>query len=245
MFVFGSHFPQTFPHAVLVFVLALAGCGNSCFVGISNNGTGVVIVKVSNPPPSCSLNQANGTMQVVAVKQAVCKTCASTIPREHVFLTVRGIQLQSADASAPPWIEVAPQLVSAPRQIDLTNSQPDVLVEHALLPAGSYRELRLQFLAESPASSPSLPVENLCRDKGWNCLIADSGKIDPIQQADLVVDLESTPRTPVLLLPDSSLQLQVNLGVTASALHFSDSTGARLQTVVVGNVTVAPHHAER
>jgi hypothetical protein len=245
MLVSGSHFRPTFPCAVVLLVLALAGCGNSCFAGFSNNGTGVVIIKVSNPPSSCSLNQVNGTMQVIVVKPEVCETCAGIVPQEHVFLTLRGIQVQSADANAPAWLEIAPQLANEPRQIDLTNSHPDVLVEHALLPAGSYRELRLQFLTEAPRANQSPPAENLCRDKGWNCLIANDGQIEPIQQAELLLNLESMQQTPFLLLPDSWVHLQIDLGATPSALHFSDSSGARLQTVIVGNVTVAPHAAER
>ena len=237
MFVFGSHSRQTFSCGVLLFVLALAGCGNSCFVGFSNNGTGVVIVKVSNPPPSCSLNQINGMVRVIARKSAVCETCKTGDPQEHAYLTLRGIQLQSADAqSTATWLEIAPQLASKPRQVDLAASRPNVLVEDARIPAGSYRQLRLRFLSESLLPDDSLPVENSCGDKGWNCLVGEDGHIEPILQEDLVMELDGAQHIPLQLLPDSSADLQVDLGMSPAALYFSDSRTLRLEAIVVGHV---------
>jgi hypothetical protein len=238
MLVFGSHSRQTFPCAVLLLVLALAGCGNSCFVGFSNNGTGVVLIKVSNPPPSCSLNQVNAMVRVIAVKATACEACKTPNSQEHAFLTLRGIQLRSADGqNTPAWLEIAPQLAKEPRQVDLTASRPDILAEHATIPAGTYGELRLQFLSESPGPDQSLPIENRCRDKGWNCLIAEDGHIEPIRQEELVMELGSAPHIPFQLLPDSSVDLQVNLGLSPSALYLSDAATIRLQTIVVGHAT--------
>lgn len=235
MFVFGSHCRQTFPCGVLLLVLALAGCGDACFSGFINNGTGVVIVKVSNPPPSCSLNQVNGMVRVIARKSAACEACKTNDPQEHAFLTLRGIQLQTADAqTTPTWLEIAPQLAKEPRQVDLTVSRPDVLVEHLRVPAAGYRRLRLEFLSESLVSHLSLPVENGCGDKGWNCLIATDGRIEPIPQEDLVMELDGAQHIPFQLLPDSSVDLQVDLGMSRSALYFSDSTTLRVQPVIVG-----------
>lgn len=236
MFVFGSHSRGTFPCAVLFLALALAGCGNSCFVGFSNNGTGVVIIKVSNPPPSCSLNQANGMVRVIALKSAICESCKTSDPQEHVVLTLRGMQLQSADPqNTATWLEIAPQLANQPRQVDFAASQPDVLVEDASIPAGTYRELRLQFLPESPLSHQALPAENGCGGEGWNCLIAADGHIEPIRQEELVMELDGAQHIPFQLLPDSSLDVQINLGTSPSALYFSDATTVRLQAVIMGH----------
>jgi hypothetical protein len=239
MFVFGSHSRGTFPCAVLFLTWTLAGCGNSCFSGFINNGTGVILVKVSNPPPSCFQNQMNGAIRVIAVKSTACDTCATDTSQEHAFLTLRGVQLQGADApTTPTWLEIAPQLANEPRQVDLTASRPDVLVEHVRVPAGSYRRLRLEFLSESLLPHRSLPIENSCGDKGWNCFTATDGHIEPIPQEDLIVELDGAQHIPFQLLPDSSVDLQVNLGMSRSALYFSDSTTLRLQPVIVGHVAI-------
>jgi hypothetical protein len=91
--------------------IALTGCGDSCFAGFSNNGNGGLIVKVANPPPSCSLPQVHGAMSVVALKSSLCETCAASTRVEHVFVTLRGIQLRlgaSENALSPNWLELAP-----------------------------------------------------------------------------------------------------------------------------------------
>ena len=243
MLVFGSHSRCTLPCRVLLFALALAGCGNSCFLGFSNNGNGVVIIKASNPPPSCSLNQANGMVRVIAVKSVVCETCETTDPQEHALLTLRGIQLQSTDAQdTRAWLEIAPQLAKQPRQVDLTASRPDVLVEHALIPAGSYRRLRLQFLSGSPAPGQTFPAENSCGDKGWNCLIAAHGHLEAIRQEDLVMELDGAQHIPFQLLPDSAVDLQIRLEAFPSAFY-SDAAGMSLQTVFAGQVSIAAQAA--
>jgi hypothetical protein len=97
--------------------IALTGCGDSCFVGFSNNGNGGLIVKVANPPPSCSLSQVHGAMSVVALKSSLCETCTAATRVEHVFVTLRGIQLRpgaSEDARSPNWLELAPHLAKEP-----------------------------------------------------------------------------------------------------------------------------------
>jgi hypothetical protein len=161
-----------------------------------------------------------------------------------VFLTLRGIQLQSADAqTTPAWLEIAPQLAEEPRQVDLRGPQPNVLVEHAMIPSGNYRALRLQFPSEPLAPKQSLPIENVCNSKGWNCVVSADGQVLPLRQADLVLNLNSSERVPFLFLPDASVDLQIDLGAVPSALYFSDSTGVRPQVVISGHVVMVPQAA--
>jgi hypothetical protein len=79
---------------------------------------------------------------------------------------LRSIQLRPRaddDANAPDWLELAPRLAKEPCQIDLMgDAMPVILVESAIVPAGSYREVRLQFFAASPTSAEELPAENAC-----------------------------------------------------------------------------------
>src|SRR6202008_611273 len=99
------------------------------------------------------LAQGTGTMQVVAVKSAVCESCPATNRLQHVFVTLQGIKLHSsaiADANSPDWLEIAPQLGIEPRQIDLMGAPaPEMLVEMAAVPAGPYHQVRLLFLGDS------------------------------------------------------------------------------------------------
>lgn len=236
MVVLGSHFRNTLRSAVffLTLAIALAGCGNSCFGGFINNGTGFIFAK-STPAPSCFQNQTQGMVRVIAVKSAACETCATNAPQEHVFLTVRGIQLQRADVQDPSaWVEIAPQLVNEPRQIDLTAAQADVLVEQAMIPHGMYGEVRLQFLSDASQPIQPLTIHNACGTNGWNCLVASDGHVEPLRQADLIVNLKSTDAIPVLLSPDSTMDLQIRLGASPSALYLSDSKGVTVQTIIVG-----------
>jgi hypothetical protein len=77
--------------------IGLAGCGNFCVSGFYNNGNnsnnGAIIVRL-NPSSVCSLTKANGTVRAVALKSAVCETCTAAARVEHVFVTVRDIQLR-------------------------------------------------------------------------------------------------------------------------------------------------------
>lgn len=168
---------------VILFAAALTGCGNSCFAGFSNNGNGSII-KAGNPPPACSLTQGNGTMQVVAVKSAVCESCPATTRMQHVFVTLQGIQLHSsamADANSPDWLEIAPQLANEPRQIDLMGGPAaETLVEMAAVPAGTYDQVRLLFLRDSGGYAGKLSSENACGEARNDCVVMADGRVQPL-----------------------------------------------------------------
>jgi Transposase DDE domain/Domain of unknown function (DUF4382) len=150
--------------------LALASCGNTCVSGIFANGTGVILVKNSTPPPACPLSTGMGMMNVAVQKTPACEACTPSIRADHIFVTLQSIQLHSVfpdSTNSPEWLELAPQLLLQPRQIDLLgDSTPEILVQSALVSAGTYRELRLQFLPDSPADSDALPVDTSCGRKG-------------------------------------------------------------------------------
>src|ERR1700751_1964622 len=90
---FQCHVRNTFSAAVFA-AIGLAGCGNSCFVGFSNNGNGGLIVKNGNPPPTCPFSRAHGKMDVVALKSTVCETCTAAVRALHIFVTLQSIQLR-------------------------------------------------------------------------------------------------------------------------------------------------------
>jgi len=223
----------------------LAGCGNSCFVGFSNNGNGGVIIKAGNPTPTCSLSQANGTLSVVALKSSVCESYAAAARVEHVFVTLRSIELRPRadnDANAPDWLELAPRLAKEPRQIDLMgDAMPVILVESALVPAGSYREVRLQLFAVSLTSAEELPAENACGETRWNCIVMADGHVEPLhlpgEVPELLIPSQSIEGDSVVVLPDSRMHLRLNLE-PRQGYYFSSTEGLKLQNALVGRVTV-------
>lgn len=240
----GSNFRKTLPCAVLLVAFGLAGCGNSCFVAFSNNGNGGVIIKAGNPAPSCSLMPANPAVRALVVKSPICENCTAAASAEHIFLTVRSIRLRAANNADPEeWFEIAPQLASEPRQIDLIGSQPEILLDHASIPAGTYRELQLQFLSESPANTEYVSLEKPCGDHGWNCIVTADRHVQPIGQPDLIMPLKSYGNIPLLFLPDSTMDLRLNLAASTASLYFSDSTGIMLRPVIVGHVAMVRHDA--
>jgi hypothetical protein len=239
------HLRSTFSCAAMFTAIALTGCGDSCFVGFSNNGNGGLIVKVANPPPSCSLSQVHGAMSVVALKSSLCETCTAATRVEHVFVTLRGIQLRpgaSEDARSPNWLELAPHLAKEPRQIDLMgNPMPIILAESANVPAGSYREVRLQFFDGSPASAEELPAVNVCGETRWNCIVMADGHVErlrlPGDPPELLIPSQSIENDSVVVLPDARVDLQLSLE-PHQGYYISSSEGWRLQSTLVGRATV-------
>jgi hypothetical protein len=244
------HLPGTFLCAALFTAIGLAGCGNSCFVGFSNNGNGVVIVKVGNPPPTCSLSQAHGTMSVVALASPVCETCTTAGRVEHVFVTLRSVQLQrdAGDGTIPPdWLELAPQLGKVPRQIDLMgNSTPVILAESAIVPAGIYREVRLQFFSGSSASGQELPAENACGETGWNCMVTADGYLEPLRLPgrvpELLIPSLGIDSPSLVVLPDARMELRLSLE-PHPGFYFLSAEGWKPQNVLLGRATIVQQRA--
>jgi hypothetical protein len=112
-----------------VFLLAVTGaaagatgCGNSCFVGFSNNGSGGIIIKGGNPPPACTLNQGQGMVRATVGKVQVCANCAPVMQVQHIYVVLSGVEIRAdakADSQSGDWIELAPELNARPRRIDL------------------------------------------------------------------------------------------------------------------------------
>ena len=239
------HLRSSFCCAAMLTAAGLAGCGNSCFVGFSNNGNGGVIVKAGNPGPTCSLSQAYGTMNAVALKSPVCETCAPANRVEHVFVTLRSVQLRpsaSDDTSSPDWLELAPQLANRPRQIDLMgNSMPVILVQSGIVPAGSYREVRLQFFLRSPTSAEELSTENACGETRWNCIVMADGHVEPLRLLgglpELLIPFQTTESESLVVLPDARMDLQLSLE-PHQGTYFSSTEGWKPQNLLVGHATV-------
>ena len=247
-----SRFPfQTiFCCAAIFLAVGLSGCGNSCYAGFSINGNGGFIVVAGNPPPACSLSHVNGTIRVVALKSPVCESCMPATRVEHAFVTLQGVQLlplAGDDTNSPDWLELAPQLAKEPRQIDLMGSSlPVILQESTTAAAGSYREVRLQFVSGSSMSAETLPSENGCGGRLWNCMVMADGHVQairlPTDRSELSIPSQNMESGPFMVLPDTRMELRLSLKPQPLA-YFSGAEGWTLQNVLAGHATVAPHHS--
>ena len=154
--------------AGLAGLVALALTLSRCAGGTSGagSGTGSITVNLSDPP-SCAF--PNGGF-------------------DHVYVTIRSVQANlnaKAGDSDSGWQELAPQLNSAPVQIDLfslgSNACLLARLGNTSLPAGSYQQIRLLLVANSGASGP-LPQMNACAGHGFNCVILHAdGSVHELQ----------------------------------------------------------------
>ena len=223
-------------------VIGFAGCSNTCFIGVVNNGSGSLSVAAGNPPPVCS---AQATMRVNAMKSPACKPCTAAARVDHIFVTLRGIQLRASvpeERDTEEWLEIEPELANEPRQIDLVGgSLPDLLVKNSVIPAGGYREVRLQFLSDSPANATKLPAENACGEKQWNCVVMGDGTTKALSWAgdepELRMRIQNGDSDLLMVLPDGVFDLQLRLE-TEQVPSFSTTEGGNLVSVLVGRVSV-------
>jgi hypothetical protein len=216
--------------------LAAAGCGNSCFVAVSNNGNGTLFIAVANPPPTCSLSMGMGTMHMVLTRTPACATCPAATRLEHVFVTVRSIRLRPSDpdeGSSSEGFELAPQFRSAPRQFDLIGDSREWLVGNVSVPAGSYRDVRLEFAPDSDRPAEQLSGSG-CRAMQADCAIRGDGRVESLgfpNPPELVIPFEGDA---VAVLPDTRLELR--LGLRPQTVFVSSGDG--WATTLVGNAEI-------
>lgn len=240
---------NTFLSAVAVSVcLALASCGTTCVAGIFANGTGIILIKNSTPPPACPSSTGMGMVNVAAGKSQVCEICSASSRVQHIFVTLKSIQLHSVFPDAPnnpEWLELAPQLIREPREIDLLfDPSPEILVQHAPVPAGTYRELLLQFLPDSAADAGVLPSDNSCGQNRRNCMVMADGRVEELHftgngdPPELLLPLQYNGSSALAVVPGASVDLRLTLQpLQASAV--SSSEGWQIHYVLAGCASVS------
>ena len=218
-----TKFPQAFCHAVVPFratvllCLFLAGCsGQYCIEGIFNPGG-----TITGNTGGCAINnKLMGTVSVRITSAAASNDGPMAPNLLHVFVTLGGIEAHPdaiAPEDSPDWRELAPDLVDAPRQIDLlshdTNSSSANLVRGALVPAGAYRQIRLRLVPNRPvAGDPALP-ENACGELGFHCAVSPDGHTHPLVFDGGATILRVAPDRisggSLLVLPDVKTHLSI------------------------------------
>jgi len=223
----------------VLFTTVSSGCGNSCFAGFSNNGNGGIIIKAGNPPPACSLPRINGAMSVLALKPLFCEFCAAPGP-QHVFVTLRAVQLRSSAIAEPgssDWLEIAPRLRDEPLQIDLVGGPvPEVLVDNAAIPAGTYHQVRLRFLPDSQPDAGRLRSPNPCGETYHNCIVMADGRIDPMgwpTDPDALIAADTVPNGGLLAAPGAKTDLLLSFKLS-QMLYSSGAEPLKPRIVLAG-----------
>src|SRR6266436_2826152 len=124
--------------------VALTGC-NTCVTFTSNPPTGTVGIVSSDPRPACTLPKMTAAVRPQLAAEPVCSSCVGSGQVQHIFLTIRGIELHSnatARDDSLVWQELLPpELEQKPLQIDLMEDKTDQgirepFVKTSLFPAG-------------------------------------------------------------------------------------------------------------
>ncbi len=193
-------------------IFAIAGVAVSCSGGSSmqpSTAMGTVMVSISDPP---SCKNPNGNF-------------------DHVYITVTSVQANidsNATDSSSGWQELAPQLATQPMQIDLFSSvQTNCVLAQlgsASLPVGSYQQIRLLLLSNTPVASAALPSTNACAGNGYNCVVLSDSSIHEL-------DLSSQANTglkippgqivggPIQVSAGQSVDLNIDFNACASLLQ--------------------------
>src|SRR6266849_3855632 len=214
--------------AITALALIITGCGGNPPT-MQSSSMGTINVSLSDPP-SC----AAATSSATAVPAG--GTAAPGGNFMNVFVTIRSIQAHTsatADNTSSGWQELAPQLVSAPMQVDLLHlpANGQCLLEQlgsTSLPAGDYQQIRLILLANAAPSGPSpLDKDNGCfKQLGgdvFNCVVDTSGTAHTLNlSSEANTGLKIPPGQimggPIHVAAGQSVDLNIDFNTCASIL---------------------------
>ncbi len=212
--------------ALIALLFAGIGC-NGGSASMPTPGTGTVMVSISDPP-SCM--PPNGSFT-------------------HVFVTVRSVQAHidpHADDNSSGWQELAPQLASQPMQIDLFSTPQTncVLAQlgSASLPVGSYRQIRLLLVSNSPAAGAATPASNACAGNGFNCVVLKDNSVHELQLSSQAnTGLKIPPGQivggPIQVAAGQSVDLNIDFNACASIVLEGNGSYRLKPTLTAGQVS--------
>ena len=214
--------------AVFAITGIIVSCGgNSSNTMTTGPGMGTINISLSDPP-SCM--PPNG--QFV-----------------HVYVTVRSVQAHidpNATDSSSGWQELAPQLTSQPMQIDLFSKPQTTCVlaqlGSASLPVGSYQQIRLLLVSNSPAAGSALPATNACAGNGYNCVVLADTTIHELQLSSQAnTGLKIPPGQivggPIEVIAGESVDLNIDFNACASIVEEGNGEFRLKPTLTAGQVS--------
>jgi len=165
---------------------ALAGCNNSCFAFTWNSGGATGTVKVSNPPPTCSLSAASGAVRLEIGSESEAGRGGGKVPHvEHLFITLAGIDVHAsalADDDSEGWQPLAVELAEHPRQVDLLAdlraNRSFAPIPDVVLPSALYAQVRLRLA--TPLTDGLVLETDDCGAGALHCAVMSDGRIEPL-----------------------------------------------------------------
>jgi hypothetical protein len=163
-----------------------AGCGNSCFLFVSNPSGGTLSINADGG--ACRLTtQPVGNVRIRFRAPSDRSESWREAGIEHVFLTVREIDAHLGLAygeESSGWQDMTPNLNQRPLQIDLMsgpdNASPPGLLAQATIPAGEYTQVRILLRSDHFASEAAVREANACGEAQFNCVITQDGNVHPL-----------------------------------------------------------------
>jgi len=201
----------------------------------------VVIGFVSCGGSSTTMGPQTGSMTVTLTDPPSCKFPAGSF--DHVYVTIRSVQAHTsatADDNSAGWQELAPQLNSAPMQIDLFSAASNTclltqLGSNGALPVGTYQQIRL-LLVPNDGSGGATPSTNACGSNGFNCVVLHDGTVSELQLSSQANTGIKIPPGQVLGGPitvNAGQDVDLNIDFNACASIVQEGNGAyRLKPVL-------------
>ncbi len=212
---------------LITLVMFAAGCGGgNSTPAVTGNAMGTVVVSISDPP---SCKNPNGNFS-------------------HVYITVRSVQAHieaNATDSSSGWQELAPQLASAPMQVDLfSNTQTNCVLAQlgsASLPVGSYQQIRL-LLVSNTASGAGTPSTNACAGNGFNCAMLSDGSIHELELSSqdntgLKIPPGQIVGGPIQVTAGQSVDLNIDFNACASIIQQGNGKFRLKPTLTAGQIS--------
>lgn len=195
------------------------------------------------------MNNAMGTINVSLSDPPSCSGSSGTYT--HVFVTVRSVQAHisgTADANTPGWQELAPQLAAQPMQIDLfSTAQTNCVLAQlgsAQLPVGSYQQIRLILLSNSPSAGSALPTNNACAGNGFNCVVLNDGTgtiheltLSSQDETGLKIPPGQILGGPIQVSAGQSVDLNIDFNACASIIRQGNGQYRLKPTLTAGQVS--------
>jgi hypothetical protein len=140
----------------------------------------ILLVTIAAITVACGGNtdkQLSSSMATVTTSISDPPTCASPSgPYTHVYVTISDVQIHASSNASPNdsgWVDLTPNLKSAPKQVDLfalggTGCVLAQLGSPTNIPAGTYQQIRV-YLSPNNTSVPS----NACGNAGANCVVVN------------------------------------------------------------------------
>ena len=216
----------------------------------------VALIIVSCSGSSMKVTPATGTVSVSLSDPPSCAAPAGATPAamppgafSHAWVTIVSVKAHingTADANSPGWQELAPQLNSAPMQVDLLNLPANgqcllAQLGSAELPAGDYQQIRLILLAN--AATSMAPSPNACASLGnvFNCAQNSSGLHELSLASEAQTGLKVPPGQimggPLHVAAGQSVDLNIDFDACASITPAFTLKPALTAGVVSPNMT--------